>query len=489
MGPSASVFKFLLFTFLLSFLYTSSLCQINWIAEGSVDESSSGNNHPRIVMDGEGNPLVLWIHAGQVMFSRWHNGDFESSQSLNPSSIPSAGASWMGPDIAAHGDTIYVVYKEVPEDVGHIWCMHSFDAGDTFSDPVRVDFTGDSLSRFPTVTTDASGNPVIAFMKFDPGFSRARWVVTRSNDFGNSFLPDVLASGWSSPTSVVCDCCPGSIISSGNRVVVSYRDNNNNIRDTWAALSTDGGVSFISGINIDQQNWEIHACPSSGPDAVIISDSLYSTFMNAASGTGRVYTNHTSLSDFTSLPGTLVTGSLPGSSQQNFPRISASGNSVAIAWKQNINGNDASLLSFSTDISSGVPAVLDTVATNGVFNTDVAIHEGNIMVVWEDYNSGMVEYRRGTYSTSTSLKELQHAYIDIFPNPAHTAWTLKGSDFISGARIEISDISGNIIYAKVLSDAYNGRLFEIDNTGWNSGIYFLRISHMHGMQTVKLIKD
>ncbi|MEP6793549.1 MAG: T9SS type A sorting domain-containing protein [Saprospiraceae bacterium] len=487
MAKFSSVIKIFLFTFFLIFFYTVSQGQVNWTMEGSVDGSNHGNNHPRITMDAAGNPVLIWFNAGSVRFSRWHNGEFESSKILNPS-ITAAGASWMGPDIAAHGDTIYVVFKEVPEDVGHIWCLHSFDAGETFSDPVRVDFTADSLSRFPTVTTDASGHPVIAFMKFDQGFSNARWVVTRSNDFGNSFLPDVLASGWSSPTSHVCDCCPGAISSFGNNVVVLYRDNNNNIRDTWAALSTDGGMSFAEGINIDLKNWEIHACPSSGPDGVIIGDTLYSTFMNGASGTSRVYTNQTSLSDFKSLPGTLVTGSLPGSSQQNFPRISSSDNTVAVVWKQYLNDNDQCLLSFTSDITSGILPVFDTVATSGVFNSDIAIHNGNIIVVWEDYNSGTVEFRWGTYEVTTGTEEVRNESLHVFPNPSPDAWTLNGHDIIQGSKIEVCDISGQIVYRKVLQDNFNVSLFEIDNTGWSSGIYFLKITHGNTINGLKLVK-
>lgn len=83
-----------------------------------------------------------------------------------------AGAGWMGPDIAAHGDTVYVVFKQSPEgsDSSHIFCARSFDGGQTFNTPVRVDNIADSLSRFPTVTTDDSGNPIIGFMKFNSSF-------------------------------------------------------------------------------------------------------------------------------------------------------------------------------------------------------------------------------------------------------------------------------------------------------------------------------
>ena len=85
------------------------------------------------------------------------------------------------------------------------------------------------MTRFPTITTDDSGNPIVAFMKLDSSFTNARWFVSVSNDFGTSFQSPVLASGWSSPTSEVCDCCPGSIVSSGDNILMLYRENNSNI--------------------------------------------------------------------------------------------------------------------------------------------------------------------------------------------------------------------------------------------------------------------
>ncbi len=101
-------------------------------------------------------------------------------------------------------------------------------------------------------------------MKFNPSFGQARWVVTRSEDFGVSFLPDVKASGWSGPSSYVCDCCPGTVVCEGDIVTVIYRDNNINIRDNWAAISTDEGRSFTGGLNVDQLDWFLQSCPASG---------------------------------------------------------------------------------------------------------------------------------------------------------------------------------------------------------------------------------
>jgi hypothetical protein len=263
---------------LLLSVTTFSQSGITWGMGMNLATSSSGNDHPRIVTDASGSPLVLWGHANRAMFSRWNGTAFTSPVMLNPMSMTVAEASWMGPDLATHGDTIYVVFKQSPEGdtSSHIQLLRSFDGGQNFSGPFQVDQIGDSISRFPTVTTDEIGNPIVAFMKFDPTFGSARWAVSRSTDFGTSFTTDVKASGWSSVTSTVCDCCPGAIVYSGNVAAMLYRDNNSNIRDTWAGISNDGATTFTEGLNVDQNSWMLMMCPATGPDGLISGDTLYS---------------------------------------------------------------------------------------------------------------------------------------------------------------------------------------------------------------------
>ena len=121
---------------LLTLFVTSASAQneITWNSGVNIAASSFGNEHPRIATDGNGNPLVLWYHAGSAMFSRWDGTGFTVPVALNPLAIAIAGAGFMGPDIAAKGDTVYVVFKQTPEasDTSHIYCVHSFDGGSSF---------------------------------------------------------------------------------------------------------------------------------------------------------------------------------------------------------------------------------------------------------------------------------------------------------------------------------------------------------------------
>ena len=482
-------------TFLISFfccacLFSFAQSGISWGMGMNIASNASGNKHPRVVVDGSGNPMVLWGNSGKAMFSRWNGTAFTSPVMVNPMGMTIAEASWMGPDIASKGDTVYVVFKRTPEasDTNHVFCVHSYDGGVTFSPAVQIDFIADSISRFPTVTTDASGNPIIAYMKFDPGFGNARWVVVKSTDFGLTFSTDTKASGWNGPGSLVCDCCPGSIVSSGNTVAMLYRDNSSNIRDTWAGISTNGGNTFSAGMGVDQQNWVLNACPSSGPDAEIIGDTLYSVYMNGASGMNLAYYNKSSLSAGTGSIAIPLTGTISGLALQNYPRMSADGNAMAIAWKQTISSSSELPLLFTNNIAGGFPTTTEIVDMNDITNTDVVLKNGNIFVVWQDDNSGTVKYRTGTYSifTSSNLESNTNPFT-VYPNPVSDILKIKSSASFPFSYRILNGLGAEIMSGD--SGMNSNSDLEIEMTAQSKGIYFIQIKTTNNTFTHKVIKQ
>ena len=445
-----------------------------WENQRDVASAVTGNHYPRIKTDREGNPLIIWENAKDVIFTRWNGTDFDTPKIINPNNIDVAGASWMGPDLAAHGDTIYIVYKQSPEHEGKAWITHSYDRGETFSTPLRLDFIGDSLARFPAVTTDDEGHPVVAYMKFNSSFGAAQWVAMRSYDFGNSFTKEVLASRWSSDEAFACDCCPGTIVSNDETVAMLYRDNNLNIRDSWAGISTDGGETFNQGLNIDEQNWMQMSCPASGPDGVIIGDTLYSTFMNGATGKNLVYFSKTSLSTLETTGGELLTGNFAGLSQQNFPRVASYGDALGVVWKQVVSGQEQLVFKFTSDIKEGLPVAYDTLDLDKQMNVDIAMSDGKVFTVWEDYSTGTVKFRAGTFEVRTGINNnLKYEILDVFPNPSSDVWVLKGEVLKSGSKIEIYDAKGQLI--DVVVNRGTGGVIEISNLKYNSGSYVVRV--------------
>ena len=459
--------------------------QINWSDATSVAPSTAGRNRPRVATDAQGNPLIIWGNQGDVMFTRRENDAYVPPQQVNPDSVTIAEATWMGPDIAAHGDTVYIVYKQTPEDLAssHVWCIRSFDGGKTFDDPVIVTQGGPEKSRFPAVTTTPDGHPIVAFMKFNSTFGEARWVVTRSDDYGASFNPPILASNWSDPEADVCDCCPGTLVQADSTTVMLYRDNNSNLRDTWAGISFDNGTSFEGGMNVDQQAWNIAACPASGPDGIVIGDTVYATFMNGASGKARVYLSASSAKTLKGARGRLLTENLPGLASQNFPRIAHAQSSAAIVWKQEVNGTLEIPVAFAQDIINGISLQDEPVAAGRIDNPDVAISHERIHVVWQDNETREVRIRTGQILATPVSQVPGASLVWVFPNPAHDAWHLTGPSLPD--QILLIDRSGKVhgVFTGTSDDGYTIRCDHLP-----SGMYYISYSVQDSNHLIPLMK-
>lgn len=486
--------SFLLTIAICASLFASAQSGITWGMMGmDIANNTHDNSQPRIAVDGSGNPLVIWgrMSDESVFFSRWNGTAFTSPIKLNPAWLTVATASWMGPDIAAKGDTIYVVVRQTPESTDtnkHIYIISSFDGGVTFSTPILVDNIGDSISRFPAVTIDDKGNPIVAFMKFNPSFGDSRWVVTKSNDLGNTFSPDVKASDYNGVNDEVCDCCPGTIISSGNVCAMLYRDNASNIRDIWTGISTDNATSFPSGFAVDTNDWQIFSCPSSGPDGVIIGDTLYAVYMSGGSGSYRVYFSKTLISTGALISHTPLTGSIAGLTQQNYPRIARNGNAVAIVWKQNVTGATQLPMLFTNNIANGFPVMYDTVDLANETNTDVAISNGNVYVVWQDDNSNTVKYRTGTFVPDTiaiisSVSGILENSFSVSPNPTKDLLNITSTDN-ENFTVTIFNTLGEIIHSTVSTTNH-----KVLTTNLPNGIYFLQLKTSERTFAAKFLKQ
>ncbi len=462
---------------------------ISWKMTENIASNSFGNSHPRMALDGKGNPMVIWgrMSDGSVMFVGWNGSAFTTPVKLNPTWLKVATASWMGPDIASKGDTVYVVVKRTPEssDTNHIFLLRSLNGGVSFDAPVRVDDIADSISRFPTVTVDALGNPIVAFMKFNSSFLESRWVVARSTDFGKTFSKDVKASGYSGVNAEVCDCCPGAIVSSGNVTAMLYRDNLNNIRDIWTGISTNNNQSFSSGYKSDNTNWMIMSCPSSGPDGVIVGDSLYSVFLSGGNGSYRTYLSTSSVSGKSLGSVKRLTGNMAGLGQQNYPRIASYGSAMAIVWRQTVNGSVQLPLLFTRDIQNGFNTNTDTVDLGDITNMDVALGDRKIYVVWQDDNSATVKFRSGSYSPITAIKDIDiRKPIEISPNPVNYYVHLSSDNGYSGIRIV--NILGETVY---LQNEWVYESQTLDISFLEKGLYFIQVQIGEETFTYKLIKE
>ena len=466
----------LLISVVLSF--SASAQTITWSAPVTVAANSFDNLHPRVSLDKNQNPLVLWGKSSSkaAYFSRLSGGSFTTPVMLNPMSIPVFTDSWAGPDLASHGDTVYAVFKHTPEDTNHIYIVRSFDGGANWAVPVQVDNIADSQSRMVTVATNVNGQAIVGFMKFDPPmFMKARYVVTTSMDYGNSFSTDVKASGYTGGE--VCDCCPAQIVSSGSTTVMLYRNNMSNLRNIWAGFSTDNGNSFSNGMSIDNSNWMINACPSTGPDGIIVGDSLYTVYMSAGGGTSRVYISKSSISSQQLGSSMQLTNNWTGLNAQNYPRIANAGNAATVVWKENAQGTSRLCIKFTNSVATGFLPSYDTLAIGSIANADVAMSNGAIHVVWQDDNTGSVMYRKGTYQPATVDERYSDGRaVRLYPNPAADFFSIPAKD-VSVRRCTLFDNAGKGI--EIQPAFSNGNYyFKIQDVA--AGIYSVLIEDLKG---------
>lgn len=419
---------------------------ITWGTPITVTSGSTyGNLHPRITLNRSGNPLVLWGKTDtRAYFSRWNGTAFTSPAGVGNAGINVFAQSWAGPDIASFGDTVYVTMKRTPEtmSMNHMYMVRSFDGGMTFTDTIKIENIDTSMSRFPIVTTMDNGNPMISFMKFNASFGDAKYVVTKSTDYGNTFSPDVVASGSAGD---VCDCCPAFITASGTKAVMLFRNNLSNIRDSWAGISTDGGNTFPNTMAVDTSNWMIMSCPSSGPDGFVIGDSIYSVFMSSASGTALVHFGRASISGLNASH-KRITGTFSGLLSQNYPRMANSSAMATAVWVQNATGGKTIVYSFTNNISSGFSGytAITGATGSGIMNADVAMNGNSIHIVWEDDNTNKVMYLKGTLST-TAIDDIlpkNSTPITVYPNPSNDKFHISLSDIGSVRSCTLIDNSG-----------------------------------------------
>lgn len=437
------------------------------------DGSIYGNIRPRMALS-NGVPLILYGRSGGglLFVSRWNGSGFDAPVSLLPAGVETYLASWTGPDIAAKGDTIIVVFKAQPLETGNVYSVRSTDGGLTFSDTIRVDNHDLGVAWMPSLDISSDGNPVVTYMAHDPTWVNPRFVLASSDDTGLTYNPEVEVTG--SIPGEACDCCPAEVVIDGLKQVMLFRNNETNLRDIYGVLSLDGGMNYPYNTDVDNTMWMVNSCPSTGPSGTFVGNDLYTTFASRASGEYRIYvTRSSAATDLVFAARDTVIESNFNTSSQNYPRIHSSGDTVVLAWQEN-KGSDADIyVSIATGLSNDhlisltdYPTLGNETTTNSQTTPDIRIENGIVHLCYQDLSSGNIIYRRGMIGGIWGQEE--HVYVDlnISPNPS------KDGVFIIEELTDLQDLK--------VFDA-NGREVNASVTAYNSGVKVHILQPMNGL--------
>ncbi|MFT5336435.1 MAG: hypothetical protein ACI9YL_000431 [Luteibaculaceae bacterium] len=461
---------------LLILLALPTVCSAQSLIWGDVkvviEELSMGYARPKIHLDANNEPVVMWGRATnrEVFVSTMNNGAFGAPVMVTPDGGSAYVQSWTGPSLATRGDSVFVAYKSMPDMEGFVYVRGSLDGGKTFGDTVRI--PNDSWARFPEVSIGPDGQVVVDFMKFEPGFMEPHYATSVSWDGGQTFSEPLSASGGA--VGEACDCCPGFVLADGDRIVVMFRNNDSDLRDMWVSVSEDGGVSYV-GADVDNNNWMISSCPSTGPEAILLGDSLYMAWMSGATGYSRVNVGKVNLTNLSSAVNYELTPN--AQSNQNYPKVAGNKDVLGVVYQESAAGNTDIRFAFSTTGVEGLMTMsaelvnVDLLGTQ--MNPDVVYANGMFHFVWQDQKSKAVLYRSAQVDFTSEINQEQLVRIGtVFPNPATNKLSVSGKGFF-----EIFSMDGSLMFS--------GDGNEVDIKAWPVGAYVLKGNTGYSQRFVK----
>jgi hypothetical protein len=298
--------------------------------------SAEGYDRPRVVITANESPFVIWSKATTpkaIRGRKWNGTAFGNAVDLVNADLMPTG--FIGPEITAKGDTLYLIFESLLHNNHVIYLKKSFDGGLTFSDTIRVsDNSNTHKFAMPNIGIREDGNPVISYMESTTSWTDWKQMVKTSFDFGTTFSAavDVSALAPGEP----CDCCQSTLVAKGNNVYLLFRNNDNNVRNTYIAKSADNGVTFISTQDLDDVNWVLNSCPTSSPVGAVLGDSIMVVRRNGSSGINELYKSNVNVNDLQKSYFAKV--EYTGSSLQDQPKIATDLNYFVSVWEDNSNG-------------------------------------------------------------------------------------------------------------------------------------------------------
>lgn len=296
--------------------------------------------------------------------------------------------------IACRGDTVYLVWRDDRYETGldrnaRIFFSKSGDAGNIWSPNLMISHNWDSLGFFlPHMTLDGNGNIYVAYCSASDNNNDRDIYFTKSTDGGVSFTPPIMVNDstvvqWQT----FCAC---AVNSSGQNVYVVWEDRRNlQYRDDiYLARSTDGGLSFLPSVRVNDDTVSVYqwfpvvVCDESGQNVYVawedFRDTLYGANVYFARSTdyGQTFGPNYCVND------TISTGS----TNQRVPSIYCRNNVILLAWRDE---RDSYCLYFTKSTDGGLSfgnnvRVPDNPNAYGYNPSITANDSGVIFVVWED---------------------------------------------------------------------------------------------------------
>lgn len=481
--------KYRVILFLIVFSRHSLAAQENLMWSDSIEvwQTTNAITAPRINLMSDGTAFVTWGESGngvpsQIWCSRFKNGSFETPVGVTQPPLSPSLYGFGGYDVAVSDSQIFIVFEQLSQGILLTW---SDDGGYSFNNANSVQGAiPGGYSTISAVVVDGTGNPVVSYIQYKDG--AATYQVRRSPDGGFNFDSGTMGNA-ASPGGAVCECCSSDLLASGDSIWLLYRNNNQDVRDIWVSRSINLADTFNIATDVDDTDWHINFCPIAGPRMTRSGDSLVTTWMSAASGTGRVYLS--TIHAGTMKKGQQMTFQSPSGMQdsQGQADVTANGDTIGLAFVENSRE-----IVFRYSQTGSVGLTTENIRyskLDHVFQLpSLVFRDGVFHLVYVDATTGQILYRQGVFMKSSSLENTANKDTDnlsFYPNPSSGEITLEfGQREISA--ISIIDAQGNQIYYK--DTIYSNEKVILALQTYPAGVYLIRVKVGEIWKSGKVVK-
>ncbi len=301
------------------------------------------------------------------------------------------------------------------------------------------------------------------------------------------------------PNEEPCDCCRPFVVSgNSDPILMSFRNNLNNIRDIYVAGANSEFTTFSIPVRASFGNWYIPACPSTGPVMIQHTSGVWvSAFADGRSEPFKIYSSR-SIDGAQSFGDETLVG---GDMAQNFPQLlELNDGRLLIAFQENIPTHDGMRIvgSISDDVGLNWGPLFEISDPAVSFKSHVQLaYDGinTLYAVWIDSRNGNNDiYFAVLEDETTGLNEPEQLpkstlLLNAYPNPFNAQTTIE---FTLGApsdvELTIYDITGAKVMAVELAGLAAGQHAIVWDAGdVASGVYFARIEAGDYSNSIKMV--
>jgi len=302
-------------------------------------QDSAHQKFPELVATDDGNLHLVWVRElgsnKNVMYSKSTDDGMTFSEpiQINQNSNSIVAYIQAGPKIKIRGNELLIIYMDHRTGLTNIYMNYSLDNGLTWSEDILVSDQS-YLQAYPDFEVSPDGTINLVYYSYNQNnsFNSVRYSTAQSGSF--NFSPSI-AVGITTDSQEPCDCCqPDLEISDNGDLYLAYRNNVNDIRDTYITIKPNGSNSFNQPIQASFHNDYNNHCPSSGPSMEIENNMIALSY--------RVSDAATSYIDYSDIAIVSFNNALSISSPEaspNFSDIILNDEYIHIGWMDYGTGN------------------------------------------------------------------------------------------------------------------------------------------------------